>query len=70
MMLLGQAVFKCPIDDKEVTLDKDCINCKHFQHWGVRGAKPYVSCNYKNVITPKQTEPEEKKKGIGGLHRW
>jgi len=64
MMLLGKAVFRCPIDDKEVTLDENCINCKHFNCWGTRGSKPYVSCSYK-----KKPEPEEKT-GIGGLKRW
>jgi len=51
MMISGKAVFKCPIDSKEVTLDGDCLPCKHFNNYGFRGAKPYISCNYENVIS-------------------
>ena len=44
MMVVGKAVFKCPRDGREVVLDRDCVNCGRFSHWGFKGSKPYVSC--------------------------
>lgn len=44
VMVVGKAVFKCPMDGREVVLHRDCTRCERFRHWGMNGARPYVSC--------------------------
>lgn len=39
----GKIVVKCPLDDEEKILHEDCLKCPLFKHWGVRGARIYVS---------------------------
>jgi len=48
-MLMGKAVFKCPKTDRDVTLHQDCINCNDFGYWGIKGARPYISCKAEKV---------------------
>jgi len=45
MTILGKVVLTCPKTKEEVSLDKDCVKCEKFEHWGMQGARPYIACS-------------------------
>lgn len=69
-LLTANLTVTCPKTGSTVDVKKECLACKNYKHFGLRGLTPYITCSYEESTPEPTPEPQKENKGVVGLKRW